>query len=701
MKILLTATMVALTLVLNGCSGGGGGSSSTPVSNTGDVTITTNTVTGIGEAVTNGVQLSMIVDTVDSDNDGMVDSAEVKYGFDPFDAGSFPEVPELVTPTVIEQTPIADSGVGAYIEVTERGIVIKWDLPEGYNYTLTLDNSADNLYYGGHNIDSADIDYTNFNLAGDEILTGNFTISDSTTGNTIEDKGMFTINLSDFVITKTVIGKADNRISFTYKDFDPENEVIYTNFLKKVWPIMIDRMGPPAESFNCVITNMGPDSEYFMITDDGRTFLSTQRFLPRLIVHEFIHAWKGKYLITADANWGYDTDLSGFEEGLAEGLAFEIMHEFVKAFPNDSATTLLLDNKPYQYHSAYASHLDVIKLQKNTGAGSFWTTTGSYIYRYNVAAVTVQNILKEYPDFYKDTQAIFYANVTDDNTWRPTRANVLDIWSTVAPTVQGIDLTKYINALPVFKGNDLEDGFYIQNSIKQNGNGGSQQFSIAYAVDGYEWWNVRHEDIDSKNVPASVNYHLGDDGWVYPDMQGQQYTYNVYTDNQSVISSTGLTSAEYAVDGKPVSLGWDTPTDIQQANVNIGLYRSEVTFTNFQEYNGTSESFYFFGYSDYVIEDSDTVLMVGIDTIATDLNISVEIDGLVSTTKVNNSLGLFGFTNEIPKGYEAMINITVNNENDTCEYKRSLLDSYTQTGKSEFGYVIIDKDFNCIEDIYE
>ena len=48
----------------------------------------------------------------------------------------------------------------------------------------------------------------------------------------------------------------------------------------------------------------------------------------RLLVHEMIHMWKGKYAFSySEDNWGYSDDLSGFEE-IAEGLAYEILHDY-------------------------------------------------------------------------------------------------------------------------------------------------------------------------------------------------------------------------------------------------------------------------------------------------------------------------------------------------------------------------------------
>ena len=73
---------------------------------------------------------------------------------------------------------------------------------------------------------------------------------------------------------------------------------------------------------NVFIESVGEDSDAIEIADYGRTLLSDASFIPRLIVHEMVHAWKGEYVIATDENWEYDTALSGFEEGDRRGDSF-------------------------------------------------------------------------------------------------------------------------------------------------------------------------------------------------------------------------------------------------------------------------------------------------------------------------------------------------------------------------------------------
>ena len=196
-------------------------------------------------------------------------------------------------------------------------------------------------------------------------------------------------------------------------------------------------LGPPAETFNCVITNMGENSNYFMVTDNGRIFWSDTSFIPRLIAHELIHAWKGHFTFTADANWDYDPHFSGFEEATAEGTAFELMHEYVRSYPNDPATLQLLNWKPYQYWSSETTYYDSVRTNRSTQSGNFWDPTGLEYDKYSTAATTWQIMMKGKPGAYRQVMKKYYAKIKSDRSWRPDRDNFIDIWSEVVPEING------------------------------------------------------------------------------------------------------------------------------------------------------------------------------------------------------------------------------------------------------------------------
>ena len=113
-------------------------------------------------------------DFTDSDGDGMIDAAEIKYGFDPNDAASFPEEPEVF---LAERHPIRGSEIGAHYELGLDSIDIRWIDPEDGSFILslrTLDSPEWNIYNGGHYPGTAPVKFGLLNLSGTETLVGRF-----------------------------------------------------------------------------------------------------------------------------------------------------------------------------------------------------------------------------------------------------------------------------------------------------------------------------------------------------------------------------------------------------------------------------------------------------------------------------------------------------------------------------------------------
>ena len=305
----------------------------------------TPTIRWTNPTAPNDLTTYLSVDLTDSDGDGMTDLAERKYRFDPLDPFSFPAEPEPTTGASPEKHPIEGSDVGAYYEIGAGRIDIKWEDPGDGKYlthvlSLKTEGSDEwNIYYGGHDYEYAPVVLRQFQLAGTETLVGKFSrqVLDRTW---VGDFSEFTIDLSTLEFPgPSIVGDPSNRISYTFsRGFPKEAQEQYRRFLKRVFPILYEYLGPPAETFDILIADTGKDSASFISANDGRALVTDASFLPRLIVHELVHAWEGSYGIARDEYWQYDDSLSGFSEGLAEGMAYEIIHEYVRSYPDDSAT---------------------------------------------------------------------------------------------------------------------------------------------------------------------------------------------------------------------------------------------------------------------------------------------------------------------------------------------------------------------------
>ena len=63
------------------------------------------------------------------------------------------------------------------------------------------------------------------------------------------------------------------------------------------------------------------------------------------------------------------------------------------------------------------------------------------------------------------------------------------MWAALVPALNGYPLREFLNTVPVFNGRNLAEGVYVLQGIRTYGEGGDQQFAVAYAVpDGSLWW---------------------------------------------------------------------------------------------------------------------------------------------------------------------------------------------------------------------
>ena len=651
----------------------------------------------------------MSADLTDSDGDGMTDLAERKYGFDPLDPSSFPAEPEPTTGASPEKHPIEGSEVGAHYEIGAGRIDIKWENPgDGRYITYALSlrprGSAEwRNYYGSHNYGHAPVVLRHLQLTGTETLVGKFSrqVLDSTW---VGDFSEFTIDLSTLEFPgPSIVGDPSNRVGYTFSRGFPQGaEEQYRKFLKRVFPILYEYLGSPAETFNILISHTGTDGESFISIREGRVLVTDASFLPRLIVHELVHAWKGGYSINRDETWQYDSALSGFAEGLAEGMAYEIIHEYVRSYPNDSATLQVMDDRLYEYWSSKATHYDSIKSSRWTGAGDFRTHTGGSDVRYSIAATTVQMMVRENPSFMKEFMALYYLRIQDDPGWRPNRDDLVSMWVTLVPELNGYPLGEFLDTLPVFNGRELDEGAYVLEAARPYGESGDQQFALAYAIpDGRLWWGILEDELDS--VPEWLPTSLSEDGRYYIDTQGAAFAVEV-TDayGQESASYNLKTIWDRVPDGSPAGLGWFYAEDLAMENFPIGLYKGTVTFRDYVEHDaGARDSYYFFGLKGFEQDRGrDYVIMIGVDGVP-EGTAQITIDDESHTIGFRNGAAVFR-SREWPFDMKGSFSITITDpESVSRTYYRTLIEAGTVHDYFQHQFIIVDTDFDGIEDQFE
>jgi hypothetical protein len=650
-------------------------------------------------------------DYTDTDEDGMTDLAESKYGYDPFDPSSFPKYDFGALPQVAN--PIANSSFNdAVIFQTDTGIRLGWDNkqePSSYSrFSLTLESGNRQLYYGGHGSGEASVDYGTFDLNGTEILRGRFGEYNPSNGEFVRKYDWFEIDLSDYpVVEDTKLGAPDDRITFRFDGFDPDLKNKYETFLGKVIPILQDVVGYPGETFVCTLV-MGEDGGNSWVTlDQGRTIVLDSAWLPRLLIHELIHAWKGKYAFSyTGESWSYEDDLSGFEE-IAEGLSYEILHDYVEAYPNDELSRTVLENGPWWNWSSHASNFDLVKHQRHTGAGTFWS--GESLFqndRYSIAAMVIQSILQHDPGFYKKVMRAYYQRIEADPTYRPTREGLLDLWSSQIQEINGIESRAYLEALPILNGTKLKQGYYpVIYQSESYSYGTSKTIFGSYALDGNLWWlsgNTK-EELPAFNVPSWVNYHLNADGYHYADSNGQPFrvtTRNVY--GEKALEYSRILDEGYQDENKtiPNNLFTDRIGELNSENLPQGLYLETLEFTELAKHTSeASEIFYSFGYQDFSQTGEEYSLFIGIDSKFPE-RVTVQFEDLSFDLPLVNGCAILK-TDRLAHDAEGILTIRVHSQEGSRLYSRALVNAGSYDGKRHQQFLIIDRDFDGLEDLYD
>lgn len=645
-------------------------------------------------------------DLTDSDGDGMTDTAEVKYGFDPHDAASFPSEPEVV----FERHPISGSEIGAYYEVLPDGIRIRWANSDNSYYVLhlrTADSDDWNIYTGRHRLKATSVFLSALYLSGDETLVGHFGEYAEDDRSWLRDYSQFMIDLSNIDIPQLRVGVAhvgdpSNRVSFTFSnDFPEDAEVQYREFLKRVFPILYEYLGPPADTFNILFQL---DSDGWVTLDDGRRILVDGDFIPRLIVHELAHAWKGKFLINVNRLWDYDVALSGFEEGLAEGIAFEIVREYVRSYPDHAASIQLLEDRPFQYWDGLATYYDTIKHIRSTGAGDFWTPPSLAEMRYSIAATTVQMMLRKNPNFMTEFMARYYEKIRENFSWRPNRDDVIELWEEVVPELNGYPLRDYLDTVPVFNGRKLDEGIYVLPVIRTYGTTGDQQFAVSYALlNGQLWWGIDpSETWRLARVPSWVPTILDDYGYYSIDTHGSDFVVEVVDAYGRLYTSKQYKTSYHDQPNEKVGgFGWYWAEELAMERFPFGLYKETVTFLDYIEHDmGARESFYFFGLKNLQQDQEDYVIMIGVDGVP-EGTAEIIIDDTPYVSPITNGAAIFK-SNEWPFDLQGEIPIAITNTALKCHtYYRILTEAATFHDYFQHQFIIIDKDFNGVEDQFK
>ncbi len=339
--------------------------------------------------------------------------------------------------------------------------------------------------------------------------------------------------------------------------------------------------------------------------------------------------------------------------------------------------------------------------------GTFWS--GESLFqndRYSIAAMVIQSILQHDPGFYKKLMQAYYERIESNPTYRPTRDGLLDLWSSQIPSINGIDSRAYLEALPIFNGTKLKQGYYpVIYQSESYSYGTSKTIFGSYALDGNLWWfsgNTR-EELPAFEIPSWVNHNLSGDGYHYVDSNGQPYQVTIRNvHGGKALEYSRILDEGYQDENKtiPNNLFTDRIGDLNSQNLPQGLYLETLEFTELAKHTSeASETFYSFGYQDFSQTGEEYSLFIGVDSKFPEW-VTVQFEDLSFDLPLVNGCAILK-TDRLAHDAEGILSIEVHSQEGSRLYSRALVNAGSYDGKRHQQFLIIDRDFDGLEDLYD
>jgi hypothetical protein len=237
----------------------------------------------------------------------------------------------------------------------------------------------------------------------------------------------------------------------------PAERSRFSRFLSRMLPIIEDLYGSPFQRWSVtLVKNLGYSGSWIFIPSVLEIH-SDGAWNPRLLAHEFIHAFRGQRTVTSDADWNYTPTLSGFEEGFAEGMAYVAMNTYVARYCAEGDCSQA-DVPSYSYwYSSLESFYDFANDSSLT-CENFWSDGGAtlkYYERYLMAAAAIMRLETASPRFSRRFNEEYYARIRADHSYRPSRDAIIAIIETVAPVLEGMPARDWVERQRIFDSRTL------------------------------------------------------------------------------------------------------------------------------------------------------------------------------------------------------------------------------------------------------
>ena len=506
----------------------------------------------------------------------------------------------------------------------------------------------------------------------------------------------------DFIDSSHEVGSDENKIYFKFKNFNDEQTAQYIDLISRLIPIFLDVVGNPKETFVTTI-EMQPDGQGSWATfDHGRLIKIDPNWNPRLFTHEMIHMWDGKYgFVYSDPRRAYNDKLSGFCE-VAEGVAYKILQKFVEAYPTHSVSSIIANGGSWNNWAHNASGYDVQKHNAMLQGGDLWSDDATTSDRYGIVAMAVLNFMAYDENFFKNTRNAHTDIILSDSSKILNREDIVSLWENALPSVNGVNMRDYLNAMPSFDGVKLEQRFYPNMRFQNTTAYERPRVYALYPVEGYTWWwGVMYDKIDSYNIPSYIKF-TEYNNYCYVDTGNMNYNLNVNNIfGETLNGYSSKTYIEYDDVGDPTMLGQEDIFDgMLPIDFNQGLYKYNLEFTDLSDKTEfASEEFYFMGNRKFHQTESQHSLFIGIDSKFAE-TVSVQFKSHTFDAPVINGCAIIR-TDLLPTNSYGVLKINVSSNLKTNQYERALVFSGDGNGNLHHQFLIIDTDFDGVEDLYD
>jgi hypothetical protein len=226
----------------------------------------------------------------------------------------------------------------------------------------------------------------------------------------------------------------------------------FSRFLRRVLPIVRDVYGDPFRRWTITLVKDLQYSGTWIFIPSLLEIHTDGSWNPRLLVHEFIHAFRGTRTLTNDADWRYSPTLSGFEEGFAEGMAYMAMNAYADKYCTDVDCSAA-DIPSYPFWDSYLEWSYDFSNDSSLTSESFWSDAGGTLKsyeRYLMAAAAVLRLETAISSFSRRFNQEYYARIRADASYRPSREAVIAIIETLSPVLDGMPSRDWVDRQRIF-----------------------------------------------------------------------------------------------------------------------------------------------------------------------------------------------------------------------------------------------------------